>query len=387
MVHLVMSGVLQVLVHERIGCPLNPMRLAMWNLPPSPPVTPGQRRLMGYVPAPPPTLPTVASLPLHPSFSLREKAPARRLDRLKLDCSALDEKDTQQKGSKGRYSPEQTFSAASDSSEGLMGLPQGGTPGSSSPAMLSSGERGLDYPYRTEGRPDVFRVTSTGQNLSSILPETFFQPSAAAMDPQARIGFSAHSSGLLPHSSSAKPRLPQPTGKADGPSTAGLSERRSHKELVVGVLGPGEFVGEMGIFVPALPRDLVVRTATRAEVALIPHDVFMEALQGALAADALRIMYAIGHQLSRRLMLIEHRASAMAFLDVGDRVLRTVMELVYGSDALSHPDGTQIRVSRQELARLSGCSREMAGRALKDLEDRHILSADGKTIVVFGSRG
>jgi CRP/FNR family cyclic AMP-dependent transcriptional regulator len=46
----------------------------------------------------------------------------------------------------------------------------------------------------------------------------------------------------------------------------------------------------------------------------------------------------------------------------------------------------QIKVSRQELSRLVGCSREMAGRVLKVLEDQGLLRATGKTIVVFNAR-
>jgi CRP/FNR family cyclic AMP-dependent transcriptional regulator len=46
----------------------------------------------------------------------------------------------------------------------------------------------------------------------------------------------------------------------------------------------------------------------------------------------------------------------------------------------------QIKVSRQELSRLVGCSREMAGRVLKVLEDQGLLRATGKTIEVFGAR-
>jgi CRP/FNR family cyclic AMP-dependent transcriptional regulator len=50
---------------------------------------------------------------------------------------------------------------------------------------------------------------------------------------------------------------------------------------------------------------------------------------------------------------------------------------------MTHPDIMQIRVTRQELAKLVGCSREMAGRVLKMLEgDGHITVA-GKTIVVL----
>jgi CRP/FNR family cyclic AMP-dependent transcriptional regulator len=53
---------------------------------------------------------------------------------------------------------------------------------------------------------------------------------------------------------------------------------------------------------------------------------------------------------------------------------------------MTHPDGMQIRVTRQELGRIAGCSREMVGRVLKDLEEKHLISVSGKTIVVFGTR-
>jgi DNA-binding FadR family transcriptional regulator len=53
---------------------------------------------------------------------------------------------------------------------------------------------------------------------------------------------------------------------------------------------------------------------------------------------------------------------------------------------MSHPEGTQIKVSRQELSRLVGCSREMAGRVLKVLEEQGLLTARGKTMVVYGVR-
>jgi CRP/FNR family cyclic AMP-dependent transcriptional regulator len=62
------------------------------------------------------------------------------------------------------------------------------------------------------------------------------------------------------------------------------------------------------------------------------------------------------------------------------------MDLCNEPDAMTHPDGMQIKVSRQELSRLVGCSREMAGRVLKVLEEQGLLHAKGKTIVVYNVR-
>jgi CRP/FNR family cyclic AMP-dependent transcriptional regulator len=53
---------------------------------------------------------------------------------------------------------------------------------------------------------------------------------------------------------------------------------------------------------------------------------------------------------------------------------------------MTHPDGMQIKITRQEIGRIVGCSREMVGRVLKDLEQRGLVSIAGKTMVVFGTR-
>ena len=48
---------------------------------------------------------------------------------------------------------------------------------------------------------------------------------------------------------------------------------------------------------------------------------------------------------------------------------------------MTHPDGMQIRITRQEIGRIVGCSREMAGRVLKDLEEQVVKLAKGLKVV------
>src|SRR4029078_2435436 len=103
-------------------------------------------------------------------------------------------------------------------------------------------------------------------------------------------------------------------------------------------------------------------------------------------AHAPRFFYAIGAQLSRRLLDTSRKAGRLAFLDVTDRIVRTLPALAREPESMSHPQGTQLRVSRQELARLVGCSREMAGRVLKKLEAEGVVHARGKTVVLYGTR-
>src|SRR5690606_25390471 len=148
----------------------------------------------------------------------------------------------------------------------------------------------------------------------------------------------------------------------------------------------GEFIGEMGLFFSADERAVVVRTRTPCELAEINYERLHQLFAGPLAAECPRILYAIGLQLSKRLLDTSRKASRLAFMDVTGRIQRTLQDLCQEPDALSHPQGTQIRVSRQELARIVGCSREMAGRVLKQLQEQGVLHARGKTIVVYGTR-
>jgi len=165
-----------------------------------------------------------------------------------------------------------------------------------------------------------------------------------------------------------------------------IAEEDDDRELVLGYFGAGEFVGEMGLFIESDTREVILRTRSQCELAEISYERLHQLMQSSLAADAPRLLYAIGVQLSKRLLDTTRKASRLAFLDVTDRIVRTLHDLAREPEAMSHPQGTQLRVSRQELARLVGCSREMAGRVLKKLQADGLLHARGKTVVLYGTR-
>ena len=165
-----------------------------------------------------------------------------------------------------------------------------------------------------------------------------------------------------------------------------IAEEDEDRELVLGYYGAGEFVGEMGLFIESDKREVILRTRTPCELAEISYERLHQLFLGPLSTDAPKLLYAIGSQISRRLLHTSRKASRLAFLDVSDRIVRTLHDLAEEPESMSHPQGTQLRVSRQELARLVGCSREMAGRVLKKLQVDGVLHARGKTIVLYGTR-
>ena len=165
-----------------------------------------------------------------------------------------------------------------------------------------------------------------------------------------------------------------------------ISEEPDGRELVLGYINAGDFIGEMGLFVPVDHREVLLRARTACELAELSYERLHQLFAGPLSAECPRILYAIGAQLSKRLLDTSRKASRLAFLDVSGRIIRTLNDLCQEPDAMSHPQGTQIRVSRQEISRIVGCSREMAGRVLKQLQQEGKLHARGKTVVVFGTR-
>ncbi|MBN4055378.1 cAMP-activated global transcriptional regulator CRP [bacterium AH-315-K03] len=166
----------------------------------------------------------------------------------------------------------------------------------------------------------------------------------------------------------------------DGSVTV-LIEDDAGKEMIVAYLNKGDFFGEMGLFEDQDSRSAWVRAKSQCEVGEISYSKFNE-----LSQKNPDILYAIGTQMAKRLRETTRKVGDLAFLDVTGRVARTLLDLCKQPDAMTHPDGMQIKITRQEIGRIVGCSREMVGRVLKTLEEQGLLEAKGKTMVVYGTR-
>lgn len=158
------------------------------------------------------------------------------------------------------------------------------------------------------------------------------------------------------------------------------------RELILAYLNKNEFIGEVGVFKGKEIRKVTVKTRTDCQLAEISYERFRQILKKEVSDYAADLLYLLGEQLSTRLLTTSRKFCDLAFMDVEGRIARALLDLCKEPDAMTHPDGMQIRITRQEIGRLVGCSREMAGRVLKELEDKQLITAHGKTIVVFGTR-
>ncbi|UAA40877.1 cAMP-activated global transcriptional regulator CRP [Paraneptunicella aestuarii] len=163
-------------------------------------------------------------------------------------------------------------------------------------------------------------------------------------------------------------------------SVSVIRQHENDKDIVLAYLNQGSFFGEMGLFDPNQLRSATIRAKTACKIAEISYEKF-----GKLSSENPELMYTISQQLTNRLRSTSKKVSDLAFLDVTGRVAACLLDLCSDPESMSHPDGTLLKVTRQELSRNVGCTREMVGKVIKSLEEQGLVATTGHSIVVLHS--
>ena len=147
------------------------------------------------------------------------------------------------------------------------------------------------------------------------------------------------------------------------------------REVILAMLQPGDYVGEMSLIDDEL-HSATVRTEVQTDVLVLGREAF----SACLPVNA-SMSYNIMRGLVQRLRHADRKIESLALMDVYGRVARTLLEF-----AVVDEHGNAVikdRVSRQDLAKMVGASREMVSRVMKDLEDRGFIEtrADGSMVV------
>ena len=144
------------------------------------------------------------------------------------------------------------------------------------------------------------------------------------------------------------------------------------KEIVVDVLSPKQYFGEMAL--DGESRSASVMTVEASKLAVIQREDFKRFLaENPDAALALIVT------LIRRARNLTRTIGNLALLDVYGRVARLLI------DNASDESGKLVvteKMSQQEIAQRIGSSREMVSRILSDLKEGGYLSLDGGRIVI-----
>lgn len=154
-------------------------------------------------------------------------------------------------------------------------------------------------------------------------------------------------------------------------------------EIVLAYLNAGDFIGELGLFYRTNSRSANIRARSACVLAEIEYHRLHALFEKELKQEHAEILSAVGLQMAQRLLQTSRRVTRLAFMDVSGRIARTLSELCNEPDAKTHPNGMQLHISRQEIARIVGCKRETVGRVLKSMEEEGLVEAHGMDIVVF----
>jgi CRP-like cAMP-binding protein len=146
------------------------------------------------------------------------------------------------------------------------------------------------------------------------------------------------------------------------------------REVILAVLQPGDYVGEMSL-IDNEPHSATVRAEVQTDMLILGRAEFARCLP-----ENSSLSYAIMRGLVQRLRSADRQIESLALLDVYGRVARTLLDM-------AEPEGElkliRNKVSRQDLAKVVGASREMVSRVMKDLEERGMIQTQENGSVII----
>jgi CRP-like cAMP-binding protein len=149
------------------------------------------------------------------------------------------------------------------------------------------------------------------------------------------------------------------------------------KEVILALLGAGEIFGEMAIL------DGEARSAN----ALAQEDCELLAIQKSEFLNLLRrnfkISFALMCELAKRLRKSDQQIEALSLSDAEHRLGVSVLNLAEDMGVIRKGQVTIDKLPfQQDIANMSGTSRETVSRVLKLFEDRHMITKVGHTVVI-----
>ncbi|MBU6436832.1 MAG: Crp/Fnr family transcriptional regulator [Betaproteobacteria bacterium] len=151
------------------------------------------------------------------------------------------------------------------------------------------------------------------------------------------------------------------------------------REAIIAFLNPGEHLGEMSL-IDESPHSASVEAEVQTDALVLEKDAFMKCLP-----ENNSLSHAIMLALVRRLRSADRKIESLALLDVYGRVARALLEV-------AEKDGTETivrnKITKQDLAKIVGASREMVSRVMKDLEqDGYIAEREDGTLLLRAQLG
>lgn len=150
------------------------------------------------------------------------------------------------------------------------------------------------------------------------------------------------------------------------------------REVILATLQPGDHIGEMSL-IDNEPHSATVRAEVQTDVLMLGRVEFARCLP-----ENTSMAYAVMRGLVQRLRHADRKIESLALMDVYGRVARALLEF-----AAETPEGELLireKISRQDIAKMVGASREMVSRVMKDLEERGFIETQSNGSIVVKER-
>ena len=145
------------------------------------------------------------------------------------------------------------------------------------------------------------------------------------------------------------------------------------REVILTLLGRGELFGEMGA-IDNHPRSATVVATQSSDLMVITKQDFQQIL-----FDNFEVSLAIMRGLANRLRMADRKIESLALLDVYGRVARLLLdqaEDIGGRRIITRP------MTKQDIAKMIGASREMVSRVMKDLQVQGLIEETDDQIII-----
>jgi CRP/FNR family cyclic AMP-dependent transcriptional regulator len=143
------------------------------------------------------------------------------------------------------------------------------------------------------------------------------------------------------------------------------------REVILAILNPGEFFGEMGLL-DDHPRSATVVSLEPCELLSLSKRDFKKCLE-----DNFELAMTVMRGLVRRLREADKKIGSLALMDVYGRVARLLLEM---SETVEGQKVVTKKLPKQDIAKMIGASREMVSRVMKDLQLGGYIEVRGNTI-------
>nr|WP_295776920.1 Crp/Fnr family transcriptional regulator [Rhodoferax sp.] len=137
------------------------------------------------------------------------------------------------------------------------------------------------------------------------------------------------------------------------------------REVILATLQSGDYVGEMSL-IDNEPHSATVVADQQVDVLVLGRDSFLRCL-----SENMEMAHSVMRVLVQRLRKASENISSLALVGVFGRVAKVLLD-----SAVQDADGTLLirdKVSRQDLAKMVGASREMVSRVMKDFEEQGFI--------------